>query len=189
MSNQFVKIGSDGKPLKPNHPTIASGELAGSLDYNVDLNRWNINYFGLHRLRLLALFGGSEINPTEMSEFWANLETSRNGDDFGDESGDEISDASVIRAVSLNTKLNAYLNNAAQTEHTGIFWMRPFVDLNKHASRDEARMFASAVDTALDILKGEIIQVLSHEQYDYYEGFVAWILDPDDNWEAIGFNF
>ena len=56
-----------------------------------------------------------------MSEFWANLETSRNGDNFGDESGDEISDASVIRAVSLNTKLNAYLNNAAQTEHTGIF--------------------------------------------------------------------
>ena len=63
------------------------------------------------------------------------------------------------------------------------------MDLNKHATKDEARMFASAVDTALDILKGEIIQVLSHEQYDYYEGFVAWILDPDDNWEAIGFNF
>ena len=66
--------------------------------------------------------------------------------------------------------------------------MRPFVDLNKRASRDEARMFASAVDTALDILKGEIIQVLSHEQYSYYEGFVEWILD-DDGWEAIGFNF
>lgn len=188
MSNQFVKIGSDGKPLKPNHPTIDSGELAGSLDYDVDLNRWNINYFGLHRLRLLALFGANEIDPTEMSEFWANLETSRNGDDFGDESGDEISDASVIRAVSLNTKLNAYLNNAAQTEKAGIFWMRPFVDLNKHASRDEAKMFASAVDTAIDTLRGEIIQVLSHEQYDYYEGFVEWILD-DVNWDTIGFNF
>ena len=183
-----MKIGSDGKPLKPNHPVILEGVLAGSFDYEVNLNRWDINYFGLHRLRLLALFGANEIDPTEMSEFWANLEASRNGDNFGDESGDEISDASVIRAVSLNTKLNAYLNNAAQTEKTGIFWMRPFVDLNKHASRDEAVMFASAVDTALDILKGEIIQVLSHEQYDYYERFVGWILN-DDNWEAIGFNF
>ena len=66
--------------------------------------------------------------------------------------------------------------------------MRPFVDLNKHASRDEAVMFANAVETALETLRGEIIQVLSHEQYSYYEGFVEWILD-DVNWEAIGFNF
>ena len=188
MSNQFVKIGSDGKPLKPNYPIISSGELAGSYDYEVDLNRWSINYFGLHRLRLLALFGAGEISPGEMSEFWANLETSRNGDNFGDISGDEISDSSVVRAVSLNTKLNAYLNNAAQTEHTGIFWLRPFVNLNNHASKEEAGMFANAISTALETLKGEIIQVLSHEQYDYYEGFVGWILD-DDNWEAIGFNF
>ena len=188
MSNQFVKIGSDGTPLKPKHPVISNGHLAGSLDYDADNNRWIINYFGLHRLRLLALFGANEIDPTEMSEFWANLETSRNRDDFGDESGDEISDEAVMRAVSLNTKLNACLNNAAQSERAGIFWMRPFVDLNKRASRHEAIMFANAVDTALEILKGEIIQVLSHEQYSYYDGFVGWILD-DDGWEAIGFNF
>ena len=125
MSNQFVKIGSDGTPLKPKHPVISNGHLAGSLDYDADNNRWNINYFGLHRLRLLALFGANEIDPTEMSEFWANLETSRNRDDFGDESGDEISDEAVMRAVSLNTKLNACLNNAAQSEKAGIFWMRP----------------------------------------------------------------
>ena len=188
MSNQFVKIGSDGKPLKPNHPVIETGELAGSLDYDVDNNRWNINYFGLNRLRLLALFGGSEITPTEMSEFWANLETSRNADDFGDESEASISDASVIRAISLNTKFNAYLNRAAHNESpTGVQWLLPFVDLNGTASRLEAVMFANCVDKALDILKGEMIQILSHEQYTYYDNFVAWVLD-DDNWHGIGFS-
>lgn len=193
MSNQFVKIGSDGKPLKPNHPIIIDGELEGSLDYDVDLNRWNINYFGLNRLRLLALFGANEITPAEMSEFWANLETSRNADDFGDESKDDISDASVIRAISLNTKFNAYLNSVAhgtmQPEtHDGVLWLLPFVDLNKTASRLEAVKFANAVDAALDILKGEIIQILSDEQYTYYDNFVAWMLD-DENWHEIGFNF
>ena len=190
MSNQFVKIGSDGKPLKPNHPVINTGELAGSLDYDVDNNRWNINYFGLNRLRLLALFGGSEITPTEMSEFWANLETSRNADDFGDESEDSISDASVIRAISLNTKFNAYLNDRATVSPTGVHWLRPFVDLNKPASRLEAVMFANCVDSAIEILKGEMIQILSYEQYTYYEKFVEWVgrID-DDNWHGIGFNF
>lgn len=189
MSNQFVKIGSDGKPLKPNHPIFIDGELEGSFDYEVDLNRWNINYFGLNRLRLLALFGANEITPAEMSEFWANLETSRNNDDFGDESKDDISDATVIRAISLNTKFNAYLNEAAETESpNGVAWLRPFVDLNKPASRLQAVMFANCVDKALDILKGEMIQILSYEQYTYYDKFVEWILD-DTNWHELGFNF
>jgi hypothetical protein len=189
MSNQFVKIGSDGKPLKPKHPVIETGELAGSLDYDVDNNRWNINYFGLNRLRLLALFGGSEITPTEMSEFWANLETSRNADDFGDESEDSVSDATVMKVVSLNTKFNAYLNSVAETESpNGVLWLRPFVDLNKTASRLEAVMFANCVDNAIDILRGEMIQILSSEQYTYYEKFVEWVLD-DDNWHGLGFNF
>lgn len=189
MSNQFVKIGSDGKPLKPAHPVIKTGELAGSLNYEVDNNRWNINYFGLNRLRLLALFGGNQITPAEMSEFWANLETSRNADDFGDESKDSISDASVIRAISLNTKFNAYLNSVAETESpTGVLWLRPFVDLNKTASRLEAVMFANCVDNAIEILRGEMIQILSYEQYTYYENFVEWVLD-DENWYEIGFNF
>jgi len=189
MSNQFVKIGSDGKPLKPNHPVIETGELAGSLNYDVDNNRWNINYFGLNRLRLLALFGANEITPAEMSEFWANLETSRNADDFGDESEDSISDASVIRAISLNSKFNAYLNEAAETKSpNGVGWLRPFVGLNKTASRLEAVMFANCVDDAIGILKGEMIQILSYEQYAYYDEFVEWVLD-DTNWHGIGFNF
>jgi len=176
MSNQFVKIGSDGKP-QPNHPVIETGELAGSLDYDVDNNRWDINYFGLN------------ITPAEMSEFWANLETSRNGCDFGDESEDEISDATVMRVVSQNIKFNAYLNSIAETESpNGVLWLRPFVDLNTSASRLEAVMFTNAVDAAIDILKGEMIQILSYEQYAYYEKFVAWMLD-DDNWYEIGFNF
>jgi hypothetical protein len=189
MSNQFVKIGSDGKPLKPAHPVIETGELAGSLNYEVDNNRWNINYFGLNRLRLLALFGANEITPAEMSEFWANLETSRNADDFGDESKEDISDASVIRVISLNTKFNSYLNSVSATESpNGVLWLRPFVDLNKTASRLQATMFANCVDNAINTLKGEMIQILSYEQYTYYENFVGWMLD-DENWYEIGFNF
>jgi hypothetical protein len=188
MSNQFVKIGSDGKPLKPDHPVIETGELAGSLDYDVDNNRWNINYFGLNRLRLLALFGTREITPAEMSEFWANLEMSRNGQDFGDSSDAEVNDRNVIKALSLNTKFNAYLNGAAERieDHKGVKWMKPFVNLNGHATRIEAGIFARSVEFALEQISKEMVQVLSEEQYQYYSNFVSWAYDG--NYDAMGFN-
>ena len=49
-------------------------------------------------------------------------------------------------------------------------------------------MFANCVDNAIEILRGEMIQILSYEQYTYYESFVGWVLD-DENWYEIGFNF
>jgi hypothetical protein len=49
-------------------------------------------------------------------------------------------------------------------------------------------MFANCVDKALEILKGEMIQILSYEQYTYYDKFVEWVLD-DTNWHELGFNF
>ena len=77
---------------------------------------------------------------------------------------------------------------SATESPNGVLWLRPFVDLNKTASRLEAVVFTNAVANAIDILKGEMIQILSHEQYNYYENFVAWMLD-DENWYKIGFNF
>mgnify|MGYP004016343737 FL=1 len=95
----------------------------------------------------------------------------------------------MIRVISLNTKFNSYLNSVSATESpSGVLWLRPFVNLNKTASRLEAVMFTNAVADAIDILRGEMIQILSYEQYTYYENFVAWMLD-DENWYEIGFNF
>jgi len=183
MSNQLVKLGVDGRPLEPEYPLIEGHvvpEMNGEVNWDAgDVNRFEMNFFALYRARILALFGAAKIDAKEALGFIQKLDESRMNDEFGDESQLEVNDANVISVIKANSAFTSAL------QHMDEPWLKPFVDCNGKATETQCKNFGGYLKTAVEILSGEIVRIVSDEQLVFYSHLAEFLLSAEN---GVGFN-